>query len=159
MKNIIITTTAAVLLVGCGKPQKPPASEGQSVEPVAEVQLADPVVEAPAPPPPPAVEASQSEPPPVKLEAPDMPVHEAIKEGDIQTVMQHLNAGTDVNTKDERGETAIFSAVVGGYNEIIKILIKKGADVGVKNKAGFTPLHEGAYSCLLYTSPSPRDRG
>jgi len=40
----------------------------------------------------------------------------------------------------------MFSAVIGGYNEIAKMLINKGADVGVKNKAGFTPLHEGAYS-------------
>ena len=130
MKNIIITTTAAVLLAGCGKPQESPASEGQSVEPVAEVQLA-PVGEAPVPPTSQAAEArsvaeaSQSESPPVKREAPDTSIHEAIKQGDIQTVMQHLNAGADVNAKDERGETAIFSAVVGGYNEIIKILINK----------------------------------
>ena len=164
MKLLLLTTIAAVLLVGCGESQESPApEEGQPVGPVAEVQLvpvakaqpAEPVAEAPvspwspaeeAQPVEPVAEASESEPPPVKLEAPDISIQNAIKEGDIQAVMQHLAADTDVNAKDERGETAMFSAVIGGYNEIIKILINKGADVGVKNKAGFTPLHEGAYS-------------
>jgi ankyrin repeat protein len=126
MKHLLHTTIAAVLLVGCGKPQDSPDPEVQPIEPVAE--------------------ASQSQPPPVKFEAPDVSIQDAIKEGDIQAVMQHLAAGTDVNAKDERGETAMFSAVIGGYNEIIKMLVNKGADVGVKNKAGFTPLHEGAYN-------------
>ncbi len=40
----------------------------------------------------------------------------------------------------------MFPAVIGGYKEIIKMLVNKGADVSVKNNAGFTPLHEGAYS-------------
>ena len=135
MKAILVSIVAAVLLVGCGKPQQSATPEAQPVEPVAEVQLVEPVAE-----------AAQPEPPLVKLEAPDISIQDAIKEGDIQAVMQHLAAGTDVNAKDERGETAMFSAVIGGYNEIAKMLINKGADVGVKNKAGFTPLHEGAYS-------------
>jgi len=135
MKHILITTIAAVFLMGCGKPQQSATPEAQPVEPVAEVQLVEPVAE-----------AAQPEPPLVKLEAPDISIQDAIKEGDIQAVMQHLAAGTDVNAKDERGETAMFSAVIGGYKEIIKMLVNKGADVAVKNNAGFTPLHEGAYS-------------
>ena len=168
MKYILITTIAVVLLVGCGEVQQSaPVPETPPAEPVAEVlvQPSSPppeakqiesVVEAAKPTAPPKVvsankgvpvaEVAQPERPTVKLEAPDISIHEAMKEGDIQAVMQHLAAGADVNAKDERGETAMFSAVIGGYNEIAKMLINKGADVGVKNKAGFTPLHEGAYS-------------
>ena len=126
MKSQLIAIVAAVLLAGCGESQESSAPEAQLVEPVAE--------------------AAQPEPPLVKLEAPDISIQDAIEEGDIQAVMQHLAAGTDVNAKDERGGTALYSAVIGGYKEIIKMLVNKGADVAVKNNAGFTPLHEGAYS-------------
>ena len=135
MKHILITTIAAVFLMGCGKPQQSATPEAQPVEPVAEVQLVEPVAE-----------AAQPEPPLVKLEAPDISIQDAIKEGDIQAVMQHLATGTDVNAKDERGGTALYSAAVVGHNEIAELLINKGADVRVKNKASFTPLHEGAYN-------------
>ena len=126
MKSQLIAIVAAVL-VGCGESQQSAsAPEAKPVEPVAE--------------------ATQPEPPLVKLEAPDFSIREAIGEGYIQAVMQHLAAGTDVNAKDERGGTALYSSVIGAYKEIIKMLVNKGADVAVKNNAGFTPLHEGAYS-------------
>jgi ankyrin repeat protein len=144
MKHILITTIAAVFLMGCGKPQQSATPEAQPVEPVAEVQLVEPVAE--VQPAEPVTEAAQPEPPLVKLEAPDISIHEAIKEGDIQAVKQHLATGTDVNAKDERGGTALYSAAVVGLNEIAELLINKGADVRVKNKASFTPLHEGAYN-------------
>ena len=144
MKSQLIAIVAAVLLAGCGESQESSAPEAQLVEPVAEVQLVEPVAE--VQPAEPVTEAAQPEPPLVKLEAPDISIHEAIKEGDIQAVMQHLAAGTDVNAKDERGGTALYSAAVVGHNEIAELLINKGADVRVKNKASFTPLHEGAYN-------------
>ena len=67
MKHIPLTIIAAVLLVGCGESQQSAPPEAKSVEPVGEV--------------------SQPEPPSVKREAPDISIHEAIKEGDIQAVM------------------------------------------------------------------------
>ena len=101
MKSQLIAIVAAVLLAGCGESQELSAPEAQPVEPVAEVQLVEPVAE-----------AAQPEPPLVKLEAPDISIQDAIEEGDIQAVMQHLAAGTDVNAKDERGGTALYSAVI-----------------------------------------------
>ncbi len=154
MKHLLITTIAAILLAGCREAQQSTALEAPPVEQGRDVKLA-PDAESPVPPPSPSVEAppvasppevSQPDESPVKLESPDISIQDAIKEGDIQSVMQHLAAGTDVNAKDERGETAMFSAVIGGYKEIIKMLVNKGADVNEKNNAGFTPLHEGSYT-------------
>ena len=154
MKHLLITTIAAILLAGCREAQQSTALEALPVEQGRDVKLA-PDAESLVPPPSPSVEAppvasppevSQPDESPVKLESPDISIQDAIKEGDIQSVMQHLAAGTDVNAKDERGETAMFSAVIGGYKEIIKMLVNKGADVNEKNNAGFTPLHEGSYT-------------
>ncbi len=65
MKHILITTIAAVLLVGCGEAQESP--------PPAETQPAEPVAEVPAQP---------SSPPPT-TKAPDISIHKAAKDGNI----------------------------------------------------------------------------
>jgi len=62
MKHILLTTIAAVLLVGWGKPQQSATPEAQPVEPVAEVQLVEPVAEVPVQPPSPAAEPQPVEP-------------------------------------------------------------------------------------------------
>ena len=64
MKHILITTIAAVVLVGCGESQSP-------------------------------------EPPTAKV--PDISIHKAAYDGNIEAVKQHLDAGTDVNAKDDNG--------------------------------------------------------
>jgi len=127
MKHLLLTTIAAVLLVGCGESQQStpspetqpaeritevpvqpssPSPEAEPAELVAEVQPAEPIDKEPISPPSSATEAkpvvpiaevAQPERPTDKLEAPDISIHEAIKEGDIQAVMQHLAAGADVN--------------------------------------------------------------
>ena len=64
MKHVLLTTIAAVLLVGCGESQPP-------------------------------------EPPTVK--APDISIHFAAAEGNIEAVIQHLANGVDVNVKNDFG--------------------------------------------------------
>jgi len=83
MKHLLLTTIAAVILVGCG--------ESQPSSPPAEVEPAEPVAE-----------ASQPKPPTVK--APDINIHKAAQAGNIEAVKQHLAAGTDVNAKDKSME-------------------------------------------------------
>jgi hypothetical protein len=56
MKHLLLTTIAAVLLMGCSKPAPP-----------------------------------------------DISIHDAARDGNIGAVKQHLDAGTDVNAKDENG--------------------------------------------------------
>jgi predicted component of type VI protein secretion system len=42
-------------------------------------------------------------PEPPKAEAPDISIHEAAMDGDIEAVKQHLAAGADVNAKTKKG--------------------------------------------------------
>ena len=123
MKHIIITTIAAVVLVGCGESQQSaPAPEAKPVEPVAE--------------------AAQQE--PAKAKAPDISIHDAARRGDIVAVKQHLAAGTDVNAKASNG-TPLHLAATFGHKEIAELLIDKGADVNaVGGLLGWTPLHWAA---------------
>ena len=123
MKHLLLTTIAAVLVVGCGESQQSaPAPEVKPVEPVAE--------------------AATPEPPTAK--APDISIHEAANEGNIEAVKQHLAAGTDVNVNTNLGRTPLHCAANGGHKEIIELLIAEGADVNAKVEGAGTPLHYAA---------------
>ncbi len=118
MKHLLLTTIAAVVVVGCGESQQSaPAPEAKPVEPVAE--------------------AAKPKPPTAK--APDISIHDAAREGNIEAVKQHLAAGADVNAKNKYG-TPLHEAAFEGYKEIAELLIAKGADVNAKNEDGWTPL-------------------
>tara|TARA_B100001029_G_scaffold151796_2_gene134498 strand:+ start:1939 stop:2478 length:540 start_codon:yes stop_codon:yes gene_type:complete len=118
MKHLLITI-AALVLVGCGESQQSvPQAETKPVEPVAE--------------------ASTPEPPTVK--APDISIHGAADEGNLEAVKQHLAAGTDVNAKDEGDVTPLHYAAIFGHKEIVELLIANGADVNAKDDVGVTPL-------------------
>ena len=94
MKHLLLTTIAAVLLVGCG----------------------------------PSV--------------PDISIHEAAYNGNIEAVKQHIAAGADVNAKGGDGVTPLHYAAANGHKEIAELFITKGADVNAKDRSGETPLHE-----------------
>ncbi len=118
MKSLLITTIAAVVLVGCGEsPQSTLAPESK-----------------------PVAEAAQPEPPTAK--APDISIHGAANYGNIEAIKQHLAAGTDVNAKDKYGGTPLHRAVGNLVRkEIVELLIANGADVNAKHDNGETPLH------------------
>ena len=83
---------------------------------------------------------------------------EDIKNGNIEGVKLAIANGSDVNAKDEFGSTPLDGAVYDGHREIAELLIANGANANAKDEDGATPLHLAADTCLLYTSPSPRDR-
>jgi len=76
MKHLLLTTIAAVVLVGWGEAQQ----------------------SAPAP---------EVKPETSTTKAPDISIHQAAEDGNIETVKQHLAAGADVNAKDVDGETPL----------------------------------------------------
>ena len=75
---------------------------------------------------------------------PDISIHEAAEDGNIEAVKQHIAAGTDVDARDGEGETPLHDATFYGHKEIVELLIAKGADVNAKNKRVGTPLHGAA---------------
>ena len=75
---------------------------------------------------------------------PDISIHQAANDGNIEAVKQHLAAGTDVNAKGAHGWTPLHFAAFWDEKEIAKLLITKGADVNAKNGDESTPLHQAA---------------
>ena len=125
MKHLLLTTIAAVVLVGCvgvSKTELLKDEEGNliilPVEPVPEV--------------------ATPEPPTAK--APDISIHDAAALGNNEAIKQHLTAGTDVNAKDESGWTPLHWAASKVHNKTAKLLIKEGADVNAANNDGQSPL-------------------
>ena len=120
MKHLLLTTIAAVVLVGCGESQ-------QSAPTSAEVKPAEPVAE-----------VAQPEPPAAK--ALDISIHSAALDGNIEAIKQYIAAGTDVNAKDDNGFLPLHLAADRGHTEVVELLITKGAEVNAQSDGGNTPL-------------------
>ena len=151
MKHLLLTTIAAVLLVGCGESQQSSTTpETKPIEPVAEAVKTEP----------PTAKASGI---PVlsymyhfytsafkELLKPSKPstaevlgisIHDATRTGDIEVVKQHIAAGTDVNAKTALDKwTPLLLAAWYGHKEIADLFIANGADVNANGADGRTPL-------------------
>jgi ankyrin repeat protein len=70
----------------------------------------------------------------------------AAGDGDLETVKSLIAEGVDVNAADEYGITRLMQSVAGDpevspdYWEIMRLLVKAGADVNVRDNNGETPL-------------------
>ncbi|MDA7520603.1 ankyrin repeat domain-containing protein [bacterium] len=131
MKHLLLTTIAAVLVVGCGEAQQSaPAPEAKPVEPVAGAK------------------------------APDISIHVAAREGNIEAVKQHLASGADVNVKGKYGRAPLHYAASNGRKEIAELLIANGADVNAKDENGRTALDwaHGETAALLRKHGGKRGR-
>ncbi len=124
MKHLLLTTIAAVVLVGCATPaqQSSPPAEAKPVELVAE--------------------AVKPESPTAKSANPqaNRALLEAAKDGNIAAVKQAITDGANVNTKDADAWTPLFFATGLRHKELVALLIAKGADVNAKDKFGETPI-------------------
>ncbi len=61
-------------------------------------------------------------------------------EGNKDKVIDLLNQGADVDHRDRNGRTALTSASLNNYVDIVKLLIEKGADVNFKTELRLTAL-------------------
>ena len=144
MKHILLTTIAAVLLVGCGpKVDIWTATKKGNIEAVKQHLAAGTDVNA----------KDDDGYTPLDLaidyeeiETADLlrkhggkhgTIHIAILGGDAEGVKEFLAGGADVNAKNQRGWTPLHYAKT---KEVIIMLIKKGADVNAKNQQGWTRL-------------------
>lgn len=58
---------------------------------------------------------------------------EAARSGDLEQMKQIVDSGVDINSKTEYGSTALFFACDRGHFEIVKYLLKNGAEVDTKD--------------------------
>ena len=54
----------------------------------------------------------------------------------IEVVSYLVDAGAHIDDRDDRGRTALMIAAEGGHSEIADLLLKRGADPSLKDKAG-----------------------
>ena len=124
MKQILITTIAAVVLVGCGESR--PLSEADSALRQA-ITKGD--IEA----------VKQHLAAGADVDAKDMNGETPLTWAANKEIAELLIAeGADVNARDKRGKTPLHYAKT---KEIAELLIAKGADVNAKDKSESTPLH------------------
>jgi cytohesin len=77
---------------------------------------------------------------------PETPLHQAVSywwEPDMAKLDMAkllLEAGADINARDEEGNTPLHRAVDAWWWEMAKLFVSKGADVNTKNRRGESPL-------------------
>jgi ankyrin repeat protein len=128
MKHLLLTTIAAVLLVGCGPPKPPDtsihdAAEEGNIEAVKQHIAAGTDVNA---------KYADGELTPLLI---------AAGEGQKEIAELLIAKGADVNAKSWSGATPLLIAAIDGHKEIAELLIARGADVNAKEDDGWTPLH------------------
>ena len=122
MKHLLLTTIAAVLLAGCVGVSKTELLKDKDETPIilpAEL----------------AVATATPEPPRASI-------HRSARQGEIGFIIQHINAGTDVNEANKNnGQIALHYASIHNHVLILKLLIDNGSNVNLKDKIGMTSLH------------------
>jgi len=127
MKHLLLTTIAAVLLVGCGKAKAPDisihdAAWSGNIEAVKQHLAAGTDVN-------------------VKdFAAEETPLHTATMFGHKEIVELLIAKGADVNVKDGRDWTPLRCAANKGHTETAELLIAAGADVNAQVSFADTPL-------------------
>lgn len=80
------------------------------------------------------------------IEKPKVDIQTAVITGNLDAVIQHIKAGTNLNEKEPLGgSTPLMTAATFDKPEIAKAIIDANADLSVKNNDGATALHVAAF--------------
>lgn len=81
---------------------------------------------------------------------PKINIHEAVLTDNLEAVLQHIEAQTNINEKEAMGgSTPLITATSFGKNDIAQVLIDAGADLTIQNNDGSTALHSAAFFCRV----------
>ena len=90
--------------------------------------------------------AASAVPPPEPIPAPTIGLWEAAAGGDIDALVAHRAAGTNLNAlQPELGITALVAATAGGQSGAVDWLLDHGVDVNARSGDGNTALHAAAF--------------
>ena len=141
MKHLLLTTIAAVLLVGCGESQQSaPTPETKPEPPTAKapnisIHIAAKTGDIQA--------VKQHLAAGTDVNAKDYrgwtPLYFAASRGHKEIAELLVDKGADVNAKSDGDWTPLFTAALNGHKEIAELLIAKGANVNAKDENGATP--------------------
>lgn len=91
---------------------------------------------------------------------------QAVRDDDVQTVRTLLAQGTDIDSRDRYGQTALMLAAHAGQREIVETLIAHRANLNVTAKFGLSALmlaivagHEEIAILLAQSGADPSLRG
>jgi hypothetical protein len=82
-----------------------------------------------------------------EIKKPSMDLHSAVFLGNMNALKEHIAYGTDLNSKDAYGSTALNIACTFGKTDIALELINAKADLNARNADGGTALHTAAFFC------------
>lgn len=95
--------------------------------------------------------------------APSITLHQAVEQGNLKAVQQHIAAKTDLNKTDTAGWTALHLAAMKGNLAMVEALSAAGADVKRQGPAGKTALdvarEKGQTSVVQFLQQPPEKRG
>ena len=137
MKNLLLTTIVAVLVVGCGEsqPPEPPTAKAPDIS-IHEAASSGNIE---------AVKKHLTAGADVNAKnGGGTPLHFAALLGRKEIAEMLISKGADVNAKDEFGYTPLHHAAWNGHTEIAGLLITTDADVNAKDGWEWTPLHIAA---------------
>jgi ankyrin repeat protein len=70
----------------------------------------------------------------------DTVLHTVCSWGDEVAARAVIEAGADVNALGDNGASPLFNAVIGESADVVRLLLKKGANPNIRNKSGTTVL-------------------